>query len=415
VRPVARAVLSAALTLGVVPSPVATQIPIVDGQRIDLGLSGYVRVLTGVHDRGFDLPESLAGDRSRTAGFHGEVVRLKWQLEAPSWRLDLHQRLQVRIPAGEAFGAAAGFGVSARPERLVRLDTELLDEPSVRALHDLDRLSVTVYSVADITIGRQPITWGVSTLFPVADLWAQFSPFELDTEEKPGVDAVRALFYPADGLELDAVVADRGTLEDLSAGVRATLGLASTDVWAGAGKFWRELMVMGGATVLLDESRLRAEAVLPWDMDDDAFDRPRATFGLDWIRGTLVLGAEYHYNGIGAAGADGYLAVAADPRLGRGESYYLGRHYLGGLLAWSPDSGNRVNLGLSALVNAVDGSAALTPTFGYDLGQTTTLSVGGLLSVGRAPVVTTSPPAIDLDSEFGAYGDLLFTRLSVYF
>ncbi len=52
---------------------------------------------------------------------------------------------------------------------------------------------------------------GISNIFPIADLWAQFSPFELDTEEKPGADAVRALHDPASGLEWDIVVADRGT------------------------------------------------------------------------------------------------------------------------------------------------------------------------------------------------------------
>jgi len=33
----------------------------------------------------------------------------------------------------------------------------------------------------DVTLGRQAITWGVAKLFPSADLWSQFSPFELDT------------------------------------------------------------------------------------------------------------------------------------------------------------------------------------------------------------------------------------------
>jgi hypothetical protein len=53
----------------------------------------------------------------------------------------------------------------------------------------------------------------------------------------------------------------------------------------------------------------------------------------------------------------------------------------------------------------------VTPILSYDFGQSTSVSVGALQSFGRAP--TLAPPA--LRSEFGTYGDLWFTRLSVYF
>ena len=166
------------------------------------------------------------------------MIRLKWLVDVGGWlRLNVHNRLQSQYSSSDGGGRrdVLGFGVSAVPGRSLDLETTLVDEDHLRVWHDLDRLAVTIYSdVVDLTIGRQAITWGISNLFPIADLWAQFSPFELDTEEKPGLDAIRALMYPAEGVELDAVIADRGASRDLSAGIRATVELRMADVYVGA-------------------------------------------------------------------------------------------------------------------------------------------------------------------------------------
>ncbi|HUG39580.1 MAG TPA: hypothetical protein VMM12_03805 [Longimicrobiales bacterium] len=388
------------LALALLPGRGHAQIVLAEGDGVRLGLSGYLRSLTGLHDLGYAAPGA-----ERRSGFHGEVVRLKWRLEAGRFGLDVHNRLQARVTSGGADGPALGFGVSAIPGRSVDLSSDLLSAPGLRVWHDIDRLSLSLRtSLADITLGRQPITWGISSLFPVADLWAAFSPFELDTEEKPGVDAARALFYPAEGLEMDAVVADRGSPEHLSAGIRATWGLPSADVWAGAGKLWDQAMLMGGATLLFDAARL--QTVFPFDR------RPRATLGVDWIRGRGSVTGEAHYNGTGVPDPAEYVQQLQDPAFRRGESYFLGRYYLGAAGAWAPDEAGRVRLALSALVNAGDGSAALTPILDYDLGPATSVSLGGLVSFGESPAVALPP---SLRSEFGAYGDLFFTRVSVYF
>jgi hypothetical protein len=408
--------------LALLPGQAAAQFTLVGGETARLTLGGYVRSLTGVHDLGYEIPDNpVFPPTERRSGFNGQVVRLKWQLEGgtgtagsgTTWRLDVHNRFQTRVSSTGGTNRVVGFGVSAVPDRLLDFESVIVDDPGLRVWHDLDRLSLTVHTdVADVTVGRQAITWGISGIFPVADLWAQFSPFELDTEEKPGIDAVRVLSYPAPGLELDAVVADRGSLDDLSAGIRGTYGLPSADVWAGAGKFWREVLAMGGVTLLLDVVKLRGEVVLPWDLDEGTVQEPRATLGVDWIRGTLLLTGEYHYNGIGS-GADGYLSGLGDPRILRGETYYLGRHYLGGVVSWSPDRENRMSLVLNALGNIEDRSVALTPLVGYDLGQAARVSLGGLLSLGPRPSFSTAPPSFP--TEFGAYGTLGFLQLSVYF
>jgi hypothetical protein len=341
------------------------------------------------------------------------VLRLQWDLRiGESVVVRVHDLVQLQLSSSAAGQTLAGFGVSAIPGRALDLRREFVARERIRGWHDVDRLAVTVYTDAgDVTVGRQAITWGVSSLFPVADLWSRFSPFELDTEEKPGVDAVRWLSYPGSGWEVDVVVADRGSRGDLSFGVRGSRVLPWADLWVAGGKLWRQAMVMAGISAPLDSWKLRAEAVLPRDLDREAWERPRVTLGLDWLSGGLVATGEYHLNGIGSADPGGYLSVLADPRYRRGETYYLGRHYLGGLLSWAPGN-DRLTLSLSGIVNLSDPSSAWTPVATYDLGQSARLSLGGVVTTGAAPRLEPDPiPA----SEYGSFGDVVFTRVSVYF
>ncbi len=377
-------------------------------------LGGYVQSLTGFQDLGYDPPPLISDRRS---GFNGEVIRLKWLLDVPGkFRVSVHNRLQARYSSSSAAGrgrSVLGFGVSAVPNRLVDLETTVIDEDHIRVWHDLDRFAVTVFlNAVDITIGRQAITWGISNVFPIGDLWAQFAPFELDTEEKPGSDAVRALIYPADGIELDAVVADRGASRDVSAGIRATVALPFADVYGAAGKFWREFIALGGVEFVLDSWKLRGEVALPWDLDTERSRTARVTVGADWIAADLQFSVEYHHNGLGTSRSGDYASRLAAPEFARGESYYIGRHYLGAVAAYQAT--DRFTVALTGLANLGDPSIAVTPAANYDFGQNTRISLGALTSFGAAPQFsTTSPP--QLDSEFGLYGDFVYTRVSVYF
>jgi len=387
------------------------QFTLLDRETANLDLGGYVRSLTQLYDPGYDIP----GVAARRAGIHGEVVRLKWRFDlGESVLLELHNRLQARVSSSDAGmgGSAVGFGVSVVPGRRWDLSSTLVEEDRLRVWHDVDRLSLTWYTeIADVTAGRQAITWGISNLYPVADLWAQFSPFELDTEEKPGIDAIRMLHYPSGSLEIDAVVADRGSSRNLSAGVRGSLSLSWADVYVGGGKFWREAMGLAGISAPVGSYKIRGEAALPYHLDDDGFKLPRVTLGVDWLGGETVLSAEYNFNGIGATDAEDYGQVLADPRLAQGETYFLGRHNVGGLITWTPGN-DRLSVTATGLLNLQDPSGALVPSLTYDFGQETRVSAGALFSFGATPLFSPDP---ELRSEFGAYGDFMFVMLSVYF
>lgn len=377
-------------------------------------LSGYVRSTSGVHDLGYGGPSFV-----RTRGLNAAVGRLQWlAILGPNVELELHQELQWNLSTGRQSAAGGGggspvFGIGATRglEPTVDLETTFVDESGARLTHDIDRLAARIYTDgADITVGRQAITWGHSSLFPVADLWTRFSPFDLDTLQKPGIDAVRVLTYPSMTSEFDFVVADRGSLENLSGAARGSTTIGATDVWFAGGKFWDQILAMGGVEHVLERVKLRAEAVLPWNLDRTELDLPRATAGFEWYGTEFTTGAEYHFNGIGVEDSGSYVDQASDPQFNRGESYFLGRHYGGIFGSYSGITDLEMNL--SVIGNLGDPSLVVSPVVRYQIAQNTRLGVGSFVTAGEVPEFQPRPR---FRSEFGAYGNFYFVELTAHY
>ncbi len=405
----AAAVIGGLLT----PLPTSAQMVLLDRPGGSLELTGYVQSLSGV----LRLPEVLD---SGWSGLNGGVARLAWTARlGERVVVEVHDRLLMQAGSGSDVGVA-GIGVSAVPERRIDLRTTLLEGEDLLLWHDLDRLSMTVYTPwADVTLGRQAITWGGGLLFPVSDLWGRFSPFELDTQQKPGVDAVRALAYPGEGMELDLVVADAGRGEGLSAAGHLTVSRGWGDVWGGGGKFWDEMIVLAGVSRVLETTNVRIEGAIPWTVDDEEWQDPRVTLGVDRIGVRWSWSGEVHLNGLGARDPEGYLTVLAGEALARGESYLLGRWYAGGAVSWAPDAEGRLRLAVSVQGNLDDGSAAILPVASYDVGQSGRITLGGLLTTGDEPglidMAGAPLPVLRLHSEFGSYGQFGYLQMALYF
>lgn len=404
-----------AVVVGAAPAAEAT-VPIAewnDGEgRFEL--AGYVRSTSGVHDLGYGEPLFES-----TRGFNAAVGRVQWlALLGPDVELEVHQELLWTLtpaagsdPGGDGSSPTFGIGATREAKSTVDLQSTFVDASGARLTHDIDRLAATFYTdAADVTVGRQAITWGRSNLFPVADLWTRFSPFDLDTLQKPGIDAARALVYPSMSTELDVVVADRGSLEHLSGAVRGATTVDATEVWLAGGKFWGEVLAMGGFEYVFDRVKLRAEGVAPWHLDRAELDLPRATAGVEWFGLEFTAGAEYHFNGIGVEAAEEYVDQTADQQFRRGESYFLGRHYAGvyGSYAGITD----LELSLSMIGNVGDPSLVAAPTVRYQIAQNTTLGAGSFVSAGETPELRPMPR---FRSEFGAYGNFYFLELTAHY
>ncbi|MFP4599899.1 MAG: hypothetical protein ACLFVJ_16695 [Persicimonas sp.] len=393
------------------PTAATAQISILDGEDSYLELGGYIQSVSGVQYLTYDTPDFVED----TTGINAEVLRLEWRGQlTDEVTFEVHNRFFGQISSadqGLGTGEVIGLGASRRPDRSLDLSSDLLDEEGLIINHDVDRAAVTIYTdTADVTVGRQAITWGRAVLFPVADLWTKFSPFELDQTQKRGTDAARVLAYPSMSTELDFVIADRGCLDDLSGGARASHAFDWGDGFVAAGKFWNEIIAMAGVSATTGNWRGRAELAEPYDLDDGELDLPRATLGADYIAADFQVSAEYHFNGAGQPDPDDYLAQLQSDVFERGESYYLGRHYVGGLVSYS--GLERTQLALSAIANVGDPSVIVAPSFRYILSDEADINFGAFQGVGEDPVVELPP---EVNSEYGLYGGFAYTQLRVFY
>lgn len=394
------------------------RISLVDSPALSWSIGGYARSFSGYQLLDMSGLSGLpaAARPSERVALQADVLRLESNLTfGDVASLEVHDRLFWVLSSEplQASGAALGVGATPAPRRWIDLSSRLVDDARSRLDNDLDRLVLRLYlGPVDMTLGRQAITWGTSNLFTVADVWAAFSPFDLDTSQKRGVDAVRAVMSVGQQTELDLVVADRGTLDDLSAGLRATFYLDFGDVYAAVGKFWEQLTLMAGVSASVGAFKLRAEGSLPYDLDASKVLLPRITLGADWLHGEdLMVSLEAHFNGLGSQDASGYAAQLAAPVTARGQTFLLGRWYLGLAASYKPHE--LVTLALTPMVNLGDPSALIAWSARYDLSANVDLSVGGFHGLGDG--VGLGAGGVTLGSELGSYGQLVYVQLAAFF
>ncbi len=404
------------------PAAVAAQLSLVETDDVTVGVGAYVGSTSSYQE----LPYETAGVIPDGAGSNAAILRLEWKSTIGElFAIDVQNRLFWSVaPAGRG-PSSLGLGATIPPTRTVNLKSEILNKNGAYLEHDLDRLALTIFSpVADITLGRQAVTWGNSTIFTVGDIWTQFSPFELDTSQKRGVDAARFLSYPG-GIELDIIVVDRGELEDLSGGVRAGWSLGDADYYAAIAKNYRSVWGFMGIGIDLGEGRLHGEMGLPLalELENEApaqLHLPRATIGFDWLHSAKFSSfVEYHFNGPGTQDPDEYLFDLLSPEFARGERYFLGQHYAGIGAAYLPFD-DLLTISLSATSNLTDPSVLMSPSIGYAVAQNVTATIGGYAGIGEYPEISMGAenPNIttyNVFSEYGQYGNVFFLQLAGYF
>lgn len=413
------AVVALVATIGA--APVAAEVSLIDEESLSLGLGAYLGSFTGYQH----TPYETFGLIPEESGTSAAVLRLEWRAGIGDWlTIDLQNRFFWSMSTTGAAGfGGVGLGSTVPPTRTVDLTSEIL-APNPRLEHDLDRLALTFYTpVADIIVGRQAVTWGNSSLFTPADLWTQFSPFEIDTSQKRGVDAIRVLAYPGD-LELEAIVVDRKYVEDLSGGVRLGWVKGAGDHYAALAKNYGTVWTIIGMAADLGVVRGHGELALPLELPLDSdthlgFAEPRATIGADWFATSkLTLLAEYHLNGPGTTDASDYLPQLQSEEFARGERYFVGKHY-GGLVASYRLLDDTLIPSLAVLSNLVDPSFLFSPSLAYQLSQNVSATFGAYVGLGQYPEVQIDPTdprlsALRVNSEYGLYGQVFYLQISGY-
>ena len=166
--------------LSLVPATAAAQQP---------GLSGYyLNVATHVQ-------ESVLGPAGAS---NAQRLRLMWNASPGPVRLDAayEQTLTLRqagAPGAQLFTAAAAVSGGD----WLSLGGEFHSGERAAWRHRFDRLNLCLDlgGSADLTVGRQPVSWATTLVLTPADPFAPFDPADPFREYRIGVDAARLRYY----------------------------------------------------------------------------------------------------------------------------------------------------------------------------------------------------------------------------
>lgn len=354
--------------------------------------------------------------------------------KTPSLRVVAHLQLTTTLRAHpSASPLALGRGVA--PPRWLPLRAYLADEDTVSVLGAADWLYASyTRGPMTITAGRQPITFGRAKLSHPSDVVATFALTEVDTEYKPGADALRVDLSVRERTSV-SLIAVTGELEDdadlgaslqgTSVLVRGEQGFDRGEIGALAAFVRGDVVVgldavvdMGGyelygeatATLVTGESLEVASGAMTDVASGDI--RVEAALGATFKpTRKLTVSPELWYNGFGAASPDGYLAVALSPRVGIGEQTTLGRYYAGAVASFELHP--LFTLAGAGLANLGDQSGLVSLSLLGNLSNNTNVVLGGYIGLGETPEPGGAVPVIV--DEFGLFPRFFFAELQAVY
>jgi hypothetical protein len=387
------ALLLAALSTAILPVP-ATAI------GSDWRLGGYLKSL--------DLYLAAPPADPRGSGAVSSN-RLRLDLTGPvTKKVDLEVSLEDQLlfsdPAG--YQPLSGNAVN----RVFDLDHAWHDGSAADRL-DVDRiaLSGTLFG-AQWRLGRQALGFGRIALFSPLDIIAPFPPDALDTDVRPGVDALHLVRYFGLGGQLGGTAIFGDVPRHNSYLATFSENVAQIDVLAIGGEL-RHRPVLGlGLAGSLGPLGLKGEITgyrgTNASRPGGDLHRHFAIAAIEtWYRfeaGPILL-VGYLHNGAGADQPSGYPAAYASAALQEGLNFLAGRHYL--LLGPSWEIHPLVKLDALVIANLADSSFLLRPLIDLSLSDNATLQLFYTYSYGRAPRVQPPLPVAVPHSEFGSAGD----------
>ncbi len=248
---------------------------------------------------------------------------------------------------------------------------------------ELERLYLKLFLPdVDVAVGRQDVRWGVGYAWSPTDVFGRARATE-PGEPRPGVNALVAR-VPAGPLGYWSVVAAENGNDPGSGSAEEGLRYGLCRHGNLRGVDWSLVAAVdAGATMVGADAK--GDLGLGWHGEVACF-APRggsaswleAVLGADhsWEGGRFVWLGEYFYNSRGAGARESYDYVAWLS----GEEGYLARHYAFGSLTYRHTE--FVTLSGSAMVNLVDGSAALGMGCGLLLGGEWRLHVSATVPTG---------------------------------
>lgn len=309
------------------------------------------------------------------------AFRLRGTLDSKHLDLVVHHEVVAITGPGTA---STGVGLTA-PE-LVDLTWQTSDDDSLLVRGRTDRLVATLHVPhVDVAIGRQPISFGAGLFFQPLDLVNPFLPATVDSEYKPGVDAIRADVYAGTSGQITVVAAAAGDLSEdgavFAATGRGTIGV--TDLQGFVGEVHGDEVVGASVITAIGPVGLHADAALTLPADPDLEDPfVRAVIGADGRpHAKVFVAAELYLQTFGGASADEYLGVWLLPRFQRGEVWSAGQLYAAASASYEVTP--LVAVQGAAITNLRDPSALVFTSVSWSVSDESSVAAGVIAGVGE--------------------------------
>lgn len=347
--------------------------------------------------------------------------------------LELHYEIK---PVAWLDGAVrnAGPGALSIPGtstyRFDDIKSEVHSDTDALVIQNLDRLNVRFsLDAGDLTIGRQTISFGSARFVSPTDIFQPFVPSTLDTEYRPGVDAIRWLGTLGDLSEYDiGIVANEGGEPDgavIYGRIRASVNgndLEATIIhrddmiilgggWEralGLFGFWSEVAWTFSEIGYPEFSVLLPPIRFPANYS-------RFSVGLDRALSENVFAMiEYHHSSFGTDNPRQYQNLPLTEGYRSGGIYLVGKDYLIPSVSWTATP--LLGLAASSFVNLTDQSAFVTLSGQYSLSDDLYADFGVFLGTGDGTQLQTlGIPQIVTASEFGGFPTTAWLALRYYF
>ena len=348
---------------------------VADGAQTEWGGHTKLRV-TGQTFPASSVYRDLLGDSAIDASAN---LRLKLGVRSGRWSFDgAYQLVGLRadtLPLG---------GLPDDARRWLDLTDVISRNDDSALLHRLDRLWVGYASEKTVVrFGRQALSWGNGLAYAPLDLVNPFDPSAIDTEYKAGDDMLYLQYLQDSGNDIQAAYVLRRDPVTGDLDSDASTAALKYHGFAGEAEFDLLLARSYGDTVLgIGFSRGLGGAM--WSADLSLTDTSRdrylqvvgnVLYSWNWAGRNMSGGLEYYFNGFGQKdGRYDPVSIAGNPdllvRLGRGELFAAGRHYLSAnvLVEMSP----LWTVTPTLLWNLEDPSALLQLVTSYSLGDNLT-------------------------------------------
>ena len=400
----------------------------------NIDLSGSISSLTSIIDDNlFDTSDQL---------LFMNVLRLIADIKPSdrvSCEIHLVQDLTLSTADSPLGAALGGMPVASDRYRAFDLSGNTINWNNITGGCSLDRLNAKFrLPHADITIGRQAITFGKAYFWNPLDIFLPFNAQQIERDYKAGVDAVRVdiplgnfsgiNIVGALGREIgyDGAYINGNKSFDADWYASSLLAryfttLKGWDYAIQGGKVYGGYQLGGGFVGEVNKYQLRGEAAYLSAKDSPELPAPFTGSG-DLIKDNLVavigggrlfpntldIEVEYLYNGA----ADPHNPDISLIRLLNGATLHLGRHIAGATATYQFTP---LLTGQFVCIHSFsDSSTQIRPVVTYSAGENIDFQLGAIFNFGAHPNVDLHNSTF-LNSEFGSLPGFYFIEYKAWF